>query len=174
MYVGRPVSLPKLGIVWIAETSDVVGQGIEPDVHHVIAAGGHRDAPVEAGAGNAEILETAFDETNDLVSPALGTDKFRVRGIKLEQRLLVPRQAEEPAFLNGPFDRRALRRQLRAVIGGDQLVSLVISLVADRVPTLVSIEIEVPPLLHRLPDRLARTIMVGLRGPDEPVVGHVE
>ena len=41
----------------------------------------------------------------------------------VEQRLLVVRQAEEPALLDRPFDRRALGRQLLAPFPVGQLVS---------------------------------------------------
>ena len=100
--------------------------------------------------------------------------KSGIGRIMVEQRLLVFGQPEEPALLDRPFDRRALRRQLRAVFADDQLVFFVIGLVADRVPTLVAVEVEVPPLLHRLPDRLARAIMIGLRGADEAIVRDVK
>ena len=35
---------------------------------------------------------------------------------KYQQRLLVPGQAEEPAFLDSPLDRRVVRRLLRAIV----------------------------------------------------------
>ena len=83
----------------------------------MIVAGRHRHSPVEAGARDAEILETALDEADDLVATALRTDEVGIGCVEIEQRLLILRQAEEPAFFDRPFDRRALRRQLRAVLG---------------------------------------------------------
>ena len=75
MDVGRPVALPQLRIVRIAEAGDVVGQRIEPDVHHMIGAARHRHAPVEAGARDAEVVEPALDEAQHLVAAALGRMK---------------------------------------------------------------------------------------------------
>src|SRR5437763_12896452 len=92
----------------------------------------------------------------------------------VEQRLLVFGQAEEPAFLDGPLDRRPLRRKLRAVFSGRELILFVISFVANRIPTLVAIEVQVPPLLHCLPYRLTRAVMVGLRGPNVAIVRDVK
>ena len=94
--------------------------------------------------------------------------------IMSEQPLLIGGEAEEPAFLDRPVDRRALRRELLAAVGGDQLLLVIIGFVADRIPTLVAAEIEVAARRHCLPDRLARPEMVGLGGADEAVVGNVQ
>src|SRR5690349_18752875 len=112
----------------------------------MLATARHRYAPVEAGARNAEILQAAFDEADDLVAAALRLDEVRVRRVMVEQRLLVFRQPEEPTLLDRPFDRRTLRRQLHAIFAVGQLLGLVIGFVPHRIPTLVTIEVEVPPL----------------------------
>src|SRR3954447_18099343 len=116
----------------------------------------HRNAPVEAGARDAEILQPAFDEANDLVAAAFGADEVGIVTVKLEQRLLILGQAEEPGFLRGPLDRSALWRQLFAPgLAGDQLAFVVKCFVAYRVPALVSVEIQVPRLFHRSPNGAA-------------------
>src|SRR5258708_20666371 len=92
----------------------------------------------------------------------------------VEQRPLVFGQPKEPALLNRPLNRRAVRRELCAVFGADEFVRLVISLVADRVPTFIAIEVKVSPLLHRLPDRSALSIMILLRSANESIVRHLK
>src|SRR6185437_12460264 len=105
--VRRPIAAPQLRIVGIAQPGDVVGESVEPHVHHVTVAAGHGHTPVEAGARDAEILEAALDEADHFVAAALRPDELRVRRIMIEQRLLVLGQAEEPALLDRPFYRRS-------------------------------------------------------------------
>jgi hypothetical protein len=50
-----------------AERADVVGQGIEPDVHDVLRVARNRDAPAEAGTRDGQIPKTFFDERLHLV-----------------------------------------------------------------------------------------------------------
>src|SRR3546814_15607828 len=71
---------------------------------------GHRHAPVEAGARDRQILEPALDEAQHLVAAAFGADEIGIVAIEREQPVLIGGEAEEPAFLDRPFDRRALRR----------------------------------------------------------------
>src|SRR4051812_29568585 len=89
--------------------------------------------------------------------------------IMIEQPLLIGREAEEPALLHRPIDERALRRKLLATLGDNQLLLVIISFVADRIPTFVAAEIDVPLLGHRLPDRLAGAVMGRLGGADEAI-----
>ena len=140
----------------------------------MLGAAGHGNAPGEARPGDAEVLEPALDEALHLVAAALGTDELRVRRIMVEQRLLVFRQTEEPALLDGPLDGRAVGRELLATLSSDELALIVIRLVADRIPTLVTVEIEVSPLLHRLPDRLAGAVMIGIGSADKAIVRYVK
>ena len=163
-----------LAAVRIADAGDVVGQRVEPDIHDVPLVARHLHPPVEAGAGDGEVGQPAFDEAQHLVAAALGADEVRIGRIMSEQRLLIGGEAEEPALLHRPFDERALRRELLAAVGDDQLLLAIISLVADRVPTLVAAEIDVAALRHRLPDRLAGLVMGGLGGADEAIEGDIK
>ena len=61
-----------------------------------------------------------------------------------------------------------------AALAFDQFAFVVIGFVANRVPAFVAIEIEVALLLHRLPDRLARAVVIGIGGADKTVVGNVQ
>jgi hypothetical protein len=170
--VGRPELRHLGGFVGIAEAGEVVGQRVDPHVHHVVLAAGHLDAPVEAGAADREVAQPALDEAPDLVQAARRAHEVGIVAVEREQRLLVLRQAEEPGFLDRPFDRRALRRELFAPLALRQLALVVIGLVAHRVPALVAVEVEVAVRLHRPPDRLARAVVLVLGGAEEAVVGN--
>ena len=134
----------------------------------------YRNAPVEAGARDAEVLETAFDEAQDLVPPALGPDEVRIFAIQLKEPLLVFRKAEEPGLLCRPLDGRALGRQLLAALSRDELAFIVECFVADRIPALVAIEVKVARLFHRLPDGDAGAVVPRLGRPDERIVGDIQ
>ena len=48
----------------------IVDQRVEPHIDHMPRIVGQRDAPVESGAGHADIVETALDQADNLVAPA--------------------------------------------------------------------------------------------------------
>ena len=62
MNVGRPVFVIQFRIVRVAESGDIVRQGVEPDVDHVLFVDRHRYAPVETRPRYAEIVEPLPDE----------------------------------------------------------------------------------------------------------------
>ena len=94
--------------------------------------------------------------------------------VQRQQLVLILVEPEEPAFLDRPFDRRALGRDLAPLPVFDQLVLAIIGLVADRVPAFVAIEIQVAIGLHRLPDGLAGAVVVVLRGLDEAIIADIK
>ena len=75
-----------------------------------------RHAPVERGAADGEILETALHEANDLVSARLGLDEIGMSLEEVEQRLLEGRELEEPALLLDALE-RAIAIRAERVLG---------------------------------------------------------
>src|SRR5690606_12724459 len=71
-------------------------------------------------------------------------------------------------------DGRALGRELLSALPFGQFLFLVKGFVADRIPALIAIEIEIAGVLHRLPDRLAGLVMGGLGGADETIARNIE
>ena len=51
-----------VSFVAIAQCADIVGQRIDPDVNHVVGVKCDRNAPLERGAGNAQVFQTGLDE----------------------------------------------------------------------------------------------------------------
>ena len=171
--VGGPV-FPVRAFFRVAEPADVVGQRVDPNVHHVVFGTGHLHAPVEAGAADGKIAQTAFDEAHHLVSAAVGLDEVWLAAVQVQQLVLILRQAEEPAFLHRPFDRSALRRQLLPPLACHKLLLVVEGLVAHRIPTLIPVQIEVAIGFHLAPQRLARRMVTGFGRSDEAIVGDVQ
>ena len=166
--VGRPVAaeIGRVG-VGIAGRRDVVGQRVDPNVHHMVGIVGHRHAPLETGARDREVVEPALDEADNLVAPRLGQDEIRVRVVEREQPLLPGREAEEIARLLDPFDRRAGRRQTV-----DQLALGVERLVAHRIPAGIGAEVDFVALDQLAPQLLDRFRVPCLGRADEIVIGQ--
>src|SRR4030095_15025689 len=109
----RPVLLnPALVARSKPEHRQIVGQRIEPDVHHVLRIVWNGDTPLEGSTADAQILKSRFDKRTNFVQSKRGLPKLRVRTIEIEQRLLVLRQAKVVALLFQPFDFVATRRAL--------------------------------------------------------------
>ena len=88
--VGRPEFLI-IGIVFraVAHGGDVVGEGVEPDVYHVLGVKIHRDTPSEAGAGDAQVVQAVFDEVDHLILAAFRLDEVGLVLVKLQEAVGV-------------------------------------------------------------------------------------
>ena len=75
LHIGWPICLP-LSPIRIAQHCDVIGQGIEPDVHHLAVVARHWHTPAEcfAWAANRDILDAIFDKLEELILAKLGHD----------------------------------------------------------------------------------------------------
>src|SRR3546814_14659884 len=91
----------------------------------------------------------------------------------IEQCLLVFGEPEEPCLLSSPFDRGAVGREL-APFPLDQFLLVVKRLVANRIPALIAIEIEVAGSGHALPQRLGGGVMIGFDSADESIMRDVQ
>ena len=61
MHVGRPVLPEQLVMIGgVAQGGDVVGQRVQPYVHDMLGVEVHRDAPLEGGAADAQILQAGL------------------------------------------------------------------------------------------------------------------
>src|SRR3979411_311717 len=106
MNVGWPVE-PVWGVlVGKSDAGDVVGQGVDPDIHDVLWIAGNLDAPIERGARNRQISQSAFDEADNLVLARVRADEIRLAVIKRQKLVLISGQFEEIALLLDPCDRR--------------------------------------------------------------------
>ena len=68
VHVRRPVAPVRIALVGKADAGDVVGQRIDPDIHHVFWVVRYLDAPIERRARDRQIFQAAFDEADDFVA----------------------------------------------------------------------------------------------------------
>src|SRR3546814_1320847 len=107
-------------------------------------AAGNGDAPVKARARDRQVRQASSDEAHHFIATAVGLDELRVRLIMRQKPVGIGGKAEEPAFLHGPFHRRALGGELCAPLSLCQFLLVVKSLVPDRIPPLIAAEIDIP------------------------------
>src|SRR4029079_16874520 len=93
-------------------------------------------------------------EADDLVAPGLGADEAGVGLVMREQPILIGGPAGEVGFRLRPLDRRALGAEARALRVQMRLALVVERLVADRIPSRIGAEVDVPGPLHAPPDLL--------------------
>src|SRR5690606_20166823 len=108
----------------VIERGNVVGQGVDPDVDHLALVSGYRHAPAAGAllrARNRDVLQTGFDEAQDLVLTRLRDDFQLVGRDPAVQLVAVLREAEEVVLLFDLYRRRTVHRALAV----DQLLWLV-------------------------------------------------
>src|SRR6266446_7826008 len=103
--IGRPVS--NFLVIRAADSTEIRGQRIEPDVKNVWLLARDGNAPANCGARDAEIAEAAFDKAENFIAAGFRLDKIRVLGIPVEKRFLKGRQFEEIVWLGDSFCRPA-------------------------------------------------------------------
>ena len=184
--LSRPEAGETLGGLGVAITggSDVVDEGVEPHIGHVVGVEGQRDAPIERGARDGEVLEAALDEAHDLVAANLRLDEVGMGGVEVQQRLLELGKLEEPALLLDALERTLAVGAQRdgglvvvAVLVGVGVAHVGLSevgLLRHAVPALVGALVDVPLLLEVLPEVLHRLDVALLGGADKVVVGDLE
>ncbi len=99
--IGRPVS--NFLVIRAADSAEIRGQCIVPDVKNVGLFARHGNAPANCGARDAEIAEAAFDETEYFIAAGFRLDKIRVLGVPIEKRFLKGRKFEEIVWLGNSF-----------------------------------------------------------------------
>ena len=68
-----------VAVVVIAQGGDIVAEGVHPHIDYVLGIEVHRNAPGEAGAGDAQILQAGLDEVvHHLIDPAAGLQEVGV------------------------------------------------------------------------------------------------
>ncbi len=173
-----PTAAEPLVVDAVADGRDVVHQRLEPHVDHVALVPRDRDAPVEAGARDRQVLEAPADEREDLVARALGLDEVGALLVEREQPLAEVAHAEEVVLLLEQLDglrmdgadELALERT-RAL---EEVGGLLVLLAADAVVALVLARVDEPGVVEALQEDLDALLVAGVRGADEVVVGDVD
>jgi len=173
--VRRPILLEFLTRrVGKANGRDVVGQRIDPYIHDVFGVARDPYSPIEGGARERKILQTAPHETYDLIHPLLRQHEIRNPRVEVEQLVRIFGQPEEVALLLDPFYRGAMRAETLPALAETRFALVVIGLVADRIPARVFVEIDIAGRLHPFPDSFRGATVTRFGGADEVVVRAVE
>ena len=168
--VGRPELLKiVIPVIVQAQRRTVVEQRVYPHVHHVARVEVHGDAPGEAGAADAQVLQTGLDEVvHHLVDAGAGLQEVGVL-----QQVLHPvgvlAQPEEIGLLLGIV-------YLAAAVGALAVHQLALgpeALAGGAVLALIGALIDVAVVIHLLEDLLHGGTVIVIGGADEAVVGNV-
>ena len=163
-----PIQLVMIG--GVAQRGDVVGQRVQPHIHSVLGVEVHRNAPLDGGTADAQILQAGLKEIVDhFIFAGRGLDEIGVLLDILDQPVLILAQLEEIGFLAGLFHGAA-------AIGAVAVLQLQLgeeALAGGAVPALVAALVDVA-LLVKLAEDLLHGLHVALvRGADEVVVVHI-
>ena len=94
----RPGPVGAKGVaVRVAQSRDIVNEGVEPDIGHEIAVERQLNTPGQPGLGpgDAQVAKILLEHGEDLVAVALGLNEIRVGFDVFAQRLQVLGHAEE-------------------------------------------------------------------------------
>ena len=168
--VGGPILVVVvIPVVHKAQGGGVVEQSVHPDVYHMARVKVHGNAPGEAGAADAQVLQAGLDEVVDhLVYAGAGLQEVRIL-----QQMLYPvgvlAQPEEIGLLL-----RVLH--LAATVGALAVHQLALgpeALAGLAVFALVGALVDVALFVHLTEDLLDGGTVVIVGGADEAVVGDV-
>src|SRR6476646_2659606 len=67
-------------LIAVTQSGDVVGKGVEPDVHHMVLVIRDRNAPCNRASlpTDREVLQTSSNERQHLIPPSLRPDELRI------------------------------------------------------------------------------------------------
>ena len=170
MHVGRPVFfIVVVAVIHEAERRGIVEQRVDPDIDHVTRIEIDRNAPCEARARDAEILQTGIDEIVDhLIDAAARLEVIRLQQ-QLAHRLGIFRQSEEIGLLLSGL-------ACAAAVGAFTVLELTLrpeGLARRAVHALIGALVNIAVFVHFLEDLLDRRDVIVIRGADEAVVGDV-
>ena len=158
-----------IAVIHVPQGGGVVEKRIHPDIDHVARVKVHGDAPLEAGAGDAEVLEAGFDEVVDHLVDAGGRLKEGAGLQELLHGFGILGKTEEIGLLLGVMDGAAAVRAAavyKLALGPEALAG-------GAVLALVGALVDVAVVVHLLEDALDGGHVVVVGGADEAVVGDV-
>ena len=171
MQVRRPVfgELPAaVSIAVVTDAGDIVGEGVQPYVDHMLRVKVHGNAPAEGGPGHAEILEARQQEVvHHLIFPGNRLNELRMLIDILDQFRSVFAHAEEVGLLPGRGHRPAAVRTLAV----HQLGFRKEGFAGSAVHPLVIAFIDIPLVVELFEDLLHLLLMGGIRSADEFIIG---
>ena len=155
----------------IADACDIIGQGVQPHIHHMTRIEIHGNPPLKGGSGNTQILQSGQKEVvHHLVLAGHGLNEFRMLVDMLDQLIRIFAHAEEIRLLLGRLYLPAAVRALAVHKLGFRPEGLA----GSAVHSLVCPFINIPLIIQTLENLLDLTLMILIRGSDELVIGSVQ
>ena len=171
--IRRPVLLEEIAgfsVAVVSDSGDIVGQGVQPHVNHMLRVKVHRNSPLEGGTGHAEILQARKQEiVHHLVFPGNRLYKFRMLVDVVDQPIRVLTHTEEIRLFLGRLHLAAAVRALAV----HQLGRGPEGLAGRAVQALVGSLVNVALLVKLLENLLYLLLVIIVRGADELVIGSV-
>lgn len=171
MHIGRPEFFELFRIIHNAGRGQVVHQGVEPYIHHVLRVKGHRNAPGEAGAGHAEVLQAALHELDHFISAGFRLNEIGMFFDIFHPAVRIFGHFKEIGILTHPLQRTAA---VRADMVRRKLVFRPEGFVGDAVPAFILAKVNVSLVIGPLEQHLNHLLMTFFGGTDEIVVGNIE
>ena len=173
MKICRPVFLEQftvIAIAVVAKAGDIVGQCIQPYIGNMLRIKGNRNAPGEGGSGYAQILQTRQKEiVHHLILSGYRLDELRMLVDVRDQAVCVFAHFEEVSFLFG-------RLYLAAAVWALAVYQLRLGkegLTRCAVKALIIAFVNITLIVQFFEDFLYLSLMIGISGTDEFVVGSV-
>src|SRR5229473_2576455 len=159
MQIGRPVAA--LLVIWAADRREIRGECIEPYVKNVRLFAGHRNAPANRRARDAEVLEPALDKAKDFIAARFGLYEIRILRVEIKERLLKRGELKKIILFGDGFGGAAAVRTILSGLHVD--IRVVVNAVLSRV--VAGIDVTVFPALAEEP--LHGVCVLYFRGADE-------
>ena len=168
----RPVARREvLARARVRERREVVDERVDPDVDDLLVVPRHGDAPGDAGAADADVLEPLLDERQRLVVARPGLHEAGGRAEELGQPVLVLAEQEVVVLLLQP-DR--LDAVVRTEAVGREVALVPEGLAGGAVEAAVAALLDVAGGLELLDEALHERLVLRVGGADEEVVGGAE
>ena len=152
----------------VAESRDVVGQRVEPDVDDVLFVAGNWNAPAETAAADGEIFEPAAHERDDLAARRLRLHEAGILFVELEQLAFKCGELEKVILFADGFS------DATAIGAGRARWHIDPRLIGHAVLASVRAFVDESAIAESGEKLLHSTLVAGLGGADEVVVGEAE
>ena len=170
MHVSRPVFIEFFRITAVTDTGKVVEQRVKPDIDNVFVVKRHRDAPVEGGAGDAQIFQPLFDEVDHLVAACHRLNEVGMSFDIFQQTVLIFGKLKEIAF----FFHTLYRTAAVGAFAVDQLTLQPVGFAGYTVPAFIILFINIALFKDFLQNTLHNLMMAFFAGTNKIVIGDIE
>ena len=102
--IGGPVFFKAFIAFGVAESGDVVGESVQPDIDHMLGIVGYGDAPGEGSAADADIFQPLLDEVDHFIATGYGLNEIGMGIDIFQQTIGVVAEFEEVAFFPNDID----------------------------------------------------------------------